>query len=73
MTNDEFKDKLWEAADKLLGSVTAAQYKHPVERGSGMSPPAWRHSPAALKTCPGTMSQRTHSFRNALGKREGSE
>lgn len=30
MTNDEFKTKLWETADKLRGSVTAAQYKYPV-------------------------------------------
>ena len=30
MTNDEFKSKLWEAADKLRGSVSAAQYKYPV-------------------------------------------
>jgi type I restriction enzyme M protein len=30
MTNDEFKSKLWDAADKLRGSVSAAQYKYPV-------------------------------------------
>ena len=30
MTNDEFKATLWEAADKLRGSVAAAQYKYPV-------------------------------------------
>lgn len=30
MTNDEFKTKLWETADKLRGSVAAAQYKYPV-------------------------------------------
>ncbi|MFC1353926.1 MAG: N-6 DNA methylase [gamma proteobacterium symbiont of Clathrolucina costata] len=30
MTNQEFKDKLWEAANALRGSVTAAQYKYPV-------------------------------------------
>ena len=30
MTNDEFKQTLWEAADKLRGSVAAAQYKYPV-------------------------------------------
>lgn len=30
MTNEEFKRTLWEAADKLRGSVAAAQYKYPV-------------------------------------------
>lgn len=30
MTDDEFKSTLWDAADKLRGSVTAAQYKYPV-------------------------------------------
>jgi len=30
MTDEEFKRTLWEAADKLRGSVTAAQYKYPV-------------------------------------------
>ena len=30
MTNQEFKDKLWEAANALRGSVSAAQYKYPV-------------------------------------------
>lgn len=30
MTNDEFKSTLWDAADKLRGSVAAAQYKYPV-------------------------------------------
>lgn len=30
MTNEEFKRTLWEAADKLRGSVSAAQYKYPV-------------------------------------------
>ena len=30
MTNQEFKDKLWEAANSLRGSVSAAQYKYPV-------------------------------------------
>lgn len=30
MTNDEFKKTLWDAADKLRGSVAAAQYKYPV-------------------------------------------
>ena len=30
MTNDEFKRTLWEAADKLRGSVSAATYKYPV-------------------------------------------
>lgn len=30
MTNDEFKRTLWEAADKLRGSVAAATYKYPV-------------------------------------------
>lgn len=30
MTNDEFKQTLWDAADKLRGSVAAAQYKYPV-------------------------------------------
>lgn len=30
MTNDEFESRLWEAADKLRGSVSAAQYKYPV-------------------------------------------
>lgn len=30
MTSDEFKKTLWEAADKLRGSVAAATYKYPV-------------------------------------------
>jgi len=30
MTNEEFKRTLWDAADKLRGSVAAAQYKYPV-------------------------------------------
>ena len=30
MTNEEFKKTLWEAADKLRGSVAAATYKYPV-------------------------------------------
>ena len=30
MTNDDFKQTLWNAADKLRGSVSAAQYKYPV-------------------------------------------
>jgi|SRR5579875_2526054 len=30
MTQEEFKKKLWEAADKLRGSVSAAEYKYPV-------------------------------------------
>ncbi len=30
MTNEEFKRTLWEAADKLRGSVSAAEYKYPV-------------------------------------------
>jgi type I restriction-modification system DNA methylase subunit len=30
MTNEEFKRTLWEAADKLSGSVSAAEYKYPV-------------------------------------------
>ena len=30
MTNEEFKRTLWEAADKLRGSVSAADYKYPV-------------------------------------------
>ena len=30
MTNEELKRTLWDAADKLRGSVTAAQYKYPV-------------------------------------------
>jgi len=30
MTNEEFKRTLWDAADKLRGSVSAAQYKYPV-------------------------------------------
>ncbi|TAK37648.1 MAG: SAM-dependent DNA methyltransferase [Lysobacteraceae bacterium] len=30
MTNEEFKRTLWEAADKLRGSVAAATYKYPV-------------------------------------------
>lgn len=30
MTNDDFKSTLWDAADKLRGSVSAAQYKYPV-------------------------------------------
>lgn len=30
MTNEEFKKTLWEAADKLRGSVAAAEYKYPV-------------------------------------------
>lgn len=30
MTNEEFKRTLWETADKLRGSVAAAQYKYPV-------------------------------------------
>ncbi len=30
MTNEEFKRTLWEAADKLRGSVAAAAYKYPV-------------------------------------------
>lgn len=29
MTNDEFKSKLWDAADTLHGSVSAAQCKYP--------------------------------------------
>ena len=30
MTNEEFKKTLWDAADKLRGSVAAATYKYPV-------------------------------------------
>ena len=30
MTNDEFKKTLWDTADKLRGSVSAATYKYPV-------------------------------------------
>ena len=30
MTNEEFKKTLWTAADKLRGSVSAAEYKYPV-------------------------------------------
>lgn len=30
MTNEEFKRTLWDAADKLRGSVSAATYKYPV-------------------------------------------
>lgn len=30
MTNDEFKKTLWETANKLRGSVSAAEYKYPV-------------------------------------------
>ncbi|MBS0461956.1 MAG: SAM-dependent DNA methyltransferase [Proteobacteria bacterium] len=30
MTHDDFKQTLWDAADKLRGSVSAAQYKYPV-------------------------------------------
>ena len=30
MTNQEFKDTLWEAANTLRGSVSAAEYKYPV-------------------------------------------
>ena len=30
MTNEELKRTLWDAADKLRGSVAAAQYKYPV-------------------------------------------
>lgn len=30
MTNEEFKKTLWDTADKLRGSVTAATYKYPV-------------------------------------------
>lgn len=30
MTNEEFKKTLWEAANKLRGSVSAAEYKYPV-------------------------------------------
>ncbi|MEN1944797.1 hypothetical protein WCE55_13220 [Luteimonas sp. MJ293] len=30
MTNEEFKRTLWEAADKLRGSVSAATCKYPV-------------------------------------------
>lgn len=30
MTNDEFKKTLWDAANKLRGSVSAAEYKYPV-------------------------------------------
>lgn len=30
MTNEEFKQTLWDAADKLRGSVAAATYKYPV-------------------------------------------
>ena len=30
MTNEEFKRTLWDTADKLRGSVAAAQYKYPV-------------------------------------------
>ena len=30
MTNEEFKKTLWETANKLRGSVSAAEYKYPV-------------------------------------------
>jgi type I restriction enzyme M protein len=30
MTNEEFKKTLWDTANKLRGSVSAAEYKHPV-------------------------------------------
>ena len=30
MTNEEFKKTLWDTADKLRGSVSAATYKYPV-------------------------------------------
>ena len=30
MTNQEFKKTLWDTANKLRGSVSAAEYKHPV-------------------------------------------
>lgn len=30
MTNEEFKQTLWIAANKLRGSVSAAEYKYPV-------------------------------------------
>ena len=30
MTNEEFKKTLWDAANKLRGSVSAADYKYPV-------------------------------------------
>jgi len=30
MTNQEFKDTLWEAANALRGSVSAAEYKYPM-------------------------------------------
>jgi len=30
MTNEEFKKTLWDAANKLRGSVSAAEYKYPV-------------------------------------------
>lgn len=30
MTNEELKKTLWDAADKLRGSVSAAEYKYPV-------------------------------------------
>ncbi|HET8554215.1 MAG TPA: type I restriction-modification system subunit M N-terminal domain-containing protein, partial [Rhodanobacteraceae bacterium] len=30
MTDEEFKKTLWDTANKLRGSVSAAEYKHPV-------------------------------------------
>lgn len=30
MTNEEFKKTLWDTANKLRGSVSAAEYKYPV-------------------------------------------
>ena len=30
MTNEELKKTLWDAANKLRGSVSAAEYKYPV-------------------------------------------
>jgi type I restriction enzyme M protein len=30
MTNEEFKKTLWDAANKLRGAVSAAEYKYPV-------------------------------------------
>ena len=30
MTNEEFKKMLWDAANKLRGTVSVAEYKYPV-------------------------------------------
>jgi hypothetical protein len=32
MTNEEFKKTLWDAANKLRGAVSAAEYKYPPDK-----------------------------------------